>query len=47
MKTFEGMVRINGRHQLVQVQAKNQFDAKQMLEGQYGSGNVKGAPRPI
>jgi hypothetical protein len=40
MKTFKAKVRVAGAVRDVQIQAKNVFDAKKLLEAQYGKGKV-------
>lgn len=42
MKTFKANVKLNGRYVEVQVQARNQLDAKAMIEAQYGKGSMMG-----
>ena len=45
MTTFKCMVKLpNGTTRMVEVQAQNPIDAKEMLKGMYGSDKVIGNP---
>ena len=46
MATFKCMVKLpNGTTRLVQVEAQNPIDAKEMLKGMYGADKVVGNPQ--
>lgn len=42
MQTFEARIKIKGRVIQVSIEAQNIFDAKRLLEAQYGTGTVEG-----
>lgn len=45
MQTFKCMVRLpNGTTRMIEVQAQNPIDAKEMLKGMYGADKVIGTP---
>lgn len=44
MKTWRARVRIGGSSTEVQVQAQSYFDAKRILEAQYGAGSITFGP---
>lgn len=45
MQTFRARVTVGAKWIEVTVQARNVFDAKALLEAQYGRGNVSGVSR--
>ena len=42
MQTFEARIMIKGHVMHVQIQAQNIFDARRMLEAQYGKNSIQG-----
>jgi hypothetical protein len=48
MLTWYAIIRLgNGNQQRVEVRADNQFNARQMIEAQYGQGAIISGPRRI
>ena len=49
MGTFKAKVKAGGKPPPIEVtiEAKNQNDAKRLLEAQYGKGNISASPRPL
>lgn len=44
MKKFKARVRVNGNQIEVRIEARNQSEAKALLEAQYGKGSITFGP---